>query len=173
MTVAALTGDVVARMLRAASAAIDAEARALPDEILSWHPAMGEWCVKDVIGHLIEAERRGFAGRIRNILGADAPMLEGWEPADVARDRRDCVKPISTLLDEFLAMREASATLAASLDARALPRVGRHPKVGNLSVNDLLHEWVHHDRNHLKQILTNVQLSAWPHMGNARKFSAP
>jgi hypothetical protein len=32
---------------------------------------------------------------------------------------------------------------------------------------------VHHDRNHLKQILSNVQAYAWPHMGNAQKFSAP
>jgi hypothetical protein len=173
MTVAALSGEVVGRMLRAAAAAIAAEARALPDEILSGHPAPGEWCVKDVIGHLIEAERRGFAGRIRIILGADAPQLEGWEPADVARDRRDCVKPIATLLDEFLAVREESTTLATGLDGRALTRIGRHPKVGDLTVNDLLHEWVHHDRNHLKQILTNVQLAAWAHMGNARRFSAP
>ena len=173
MTQTALSGELVARLLHATAAAIEAEVRALPDEIASWHPAPGEWCVKDVIGHLIEAERRGFAGRIRIILGADAPALEGWEPADVARDRRDCVKPAATLLDEFLTMREESARLAAGLDARALARIGRHPKVGDLTVNDLLHEWVHHDRNHLKQMLTNLQLYAWPNLGNAQKFSAP
>lgn len=172
-TSAALSGRLVASMVRGTAAAISAEVRALPDAILSWHPAPGEWCVKDVIGHLIEAERRGFAGRIRIILGADAPALEGWEPADVARGRVDCARPVAALLDEFLAMREDSAALVAGLDERALTRIGRHPKVGDLTVNDLLHEWVHHDRNHLKQMLANVQLYAWPHMGNAQKFSAP
>jgi hypothetical protein len=39
-------------------------------------------------------------------------------------------------------------------------------------VSDLLHEWVHHDRNHFRQLLANVQAAAWPHMGNARRFSA-
>jgi len=38
-------------------------------------------------------------------------------------------------------------------------------------VEDLLQEWVHHDRNHIKQILSNVQAWAWPHMGNSQKFS--
>jgi hypothetical protein len=38
-------------------------------------------------------------------------------------------------------------------------------------VNDLLHEWVHHDRAHLKQILANVQAYVWPEMGGAQAFS--
>lgn len=65
----AIAPDGIATMLRGADAAIAAEVRDLPDVILGWHPADGEWCVKDVIGHLIESERRGFAGRIRIILG--------------------------------------------------------------------------------------------------------
>jgi hypothetical protein len=48
---------------------------------------------------------------------------------------------------------------------------GEHPDVGELRVADLLHEWVHHDRAHLKQLLTNVQAYVWPNMGNAQKFS--
>jgi hypothetical protein len=168
-----LPPTAVASMLRSAAAAIATEARALPEAVRGWHPAPGEWCVKEVIGHLIEAERRGFAGRIRIILTADAPALESWEPPDVARARNDCAKDVETLLDEFLAMREEGASLAVRLDEAALRRIGRHPTVGELSVRDLLQEWVHHDRNHLKQILSNVQGYAWPHMGNARQFSAP
>ena len=38
---------------------------------------------------------------------------------------------------------------------------------------DLIHEWVHHDRNHVRQVLANVQGYVWPAMGNAQKFSAP
>jgi hypothetical protein len=40
-------------------------------------------------------------------------------------------------------------------------------------VADLLHEWVHHDRNHLRQILASVQAFVWPHMANAQRFSRP
>lgn len=168
-----LSAPSAASMLRASAAAIAATARHTSEELLRFRPAPDEWCVKDVIGHLIEAEQRGFAGRISVILENDAPALEGWDPAEVARGRLDSVKDVETLLGELLAMREAGAALVAGLTADNLRRIGRHPKVGNLSVRDVLQEWVYHDANHLKQILSNLQAYAWPHMGNAQKFSAP
>jgi hypothetical protein len=168
-----LSPTAAASMLRASAAAIVATARNTPDEILTFLPGPDEWCVKDVIGHLIEAERRGFAGRIRVILEKAAPALEGWDPAEVARGRHDVVKDVETLVGELLALREAGAALVAGLAPEDFRRVGRHPKVGDLSVRDVLQEWVYHDANHLKQILSNVQAYAWPHMGNAQKFSLP
>ena len=43
--------------------------------------------------------------------------------------------------------------------------------MGNLSVGDIVSEWVRHDRNHLKQLLANVQAYVWPQMGAAQGFS--
>ena len=169
----ALTPSEIAAMLRGAAALLAAEVRGLPPTLRSWHPADGEWCVNDVLGHLIEAERRGFAGRIRIILGADRPALERWDPDVVARERQDCGREAETLLAELLRMREDSAALVSSLRGEDLARSGLHPAVGELQVGDLLQEWVHHDRNHVRQILANVQAYAWPFMGNAKKFSAP
>lgn len=40
-----------------------------------------------------------------------------------------------------------------------------------LRVRDLLQEWVHHDRNHVRQALANVQAYVWPAMGNTQRFS--
>lgn len=169
----ALAPVEVAALLPSTVTQLRAELAALPERVLAWHPAPGEWCVKEVIGHLIEAERRGFAGRIRVILAADAPELERWEPPDVARARGDCPKPAASLLDELAAMRQESAALVRGLRAADLDRVGRHPTVGPLRVGDLLQEWVHHDRNHLRQALANVQAYVWPAMGNAQRFSQP
>jgi len=67
---------------------IQAELSALPTPVLAWHPAPGEWCAKEVLGHLIETEKRGFAGRIRIILKSDSPQLEGWDQEAVARARK-------------------------------------------------------------------------------------
>jgi len=167
-----LTPAEAAALINGGGAGIGAELRALSAAALEWHPAEGDWCAKEVLGHLIEAERRGFAGRIRIILGAEAPALEGWDQNAVARERRDCARDLGPLLDEFLALRRDSVGLVAGLRPGDLPRLGRHPKVGDLRVIDLLHEWVHHDRNHLRQIQANVQTFVWPHMGNARRFSS-
>ena len=149
----------VADCLRGTVAALRAELGALPAPVLAFHPAPGEWCAKEVVGHLIEAERRGFAGRIRIILAGDAPALEAWDVDAVARARRDCESDWTALV--------------TGLGAADLARAGRHPTVGLLRVDDLLQEWVHHDGNHLRQILANVQAYVWPAMGNAQRFSRP
>jgi hypothetical protein len=163
----------VASMLRGTAVAFAAEVRSLPESLLRWRPAEGEWCVKEVLGHIIEVERRGFAGRIRIILASARPALERWDQNAVAAARKDDERDAEALVTELLQMREDSAALVARLRPDDLQRMGLHPTVGNLKVADLLQEWVYHDRNHLKQIMANVQAYAWPHMGNAQKFSAP
>lgn len=163
----------MAALLRASMDALRAESAALTDRAASWHPAPGEWCVKEVLGHIIEAERRGFAGRVREFLAKDEPACVPWDQDVVARERKDCARPLGALVDELGALRADSAKLVEGLPAAALNRGGQHPKVGRLTVGDVVHEWVHHDRNHLKQIMANVQAQAWPHMGNAQRFSTP
>jgi len=74
------------------------------------------------------------------------------------------------MLAEFRAQRARSIDLVAGLEPWDLDRAGIHERVGRLTVNDLLHEWVHHDRAHLKQILGNVQAYVWPEMGGAQAF---
>jgi hypothetical protein len=76
-------------------------------------------------------------------------------------------------IGEFVGLRVESARLVAGLSYTDLERAGQHPDVGRLRVTDVMHEWVHHDANHDRQILANVQAAVWPHMGNARRFSQP
>lgn len=179
MTAPPLTPAEVAAALRAAGVAIRAELTALPRAAARWHPAPGEWCALEVVGHLIEAERRGFAGRVAQLVRpgerpeGGEPDFESWDQDAVARARRDCEREPAALLEEFGGLRDASVALVAGLRDADLGRGGRHPHVGRLRVSDLLAEWVHHDRNHLRQIMANVQTYVWPHMGNAQRFSQP
>jgi hypothetical protein len=175
-----LRPEEVAGALAATLAMVRAEIGGLPEAALRWQPAPtqegapGEWCVLEALGHLIEAEERGFAGRVRTILATDEePVFATWDPPAVAQARGDCERDPAALLAEFAALREASVGLVAGLSEADLERGGMHPEVGRLRIGDLLHEWVHHDRNHLRQMLANGQEYAWPHMGNAQRFSAP
>ncbi len=166
----ALTTHEVAELLRGAASAVHDELHQLPDGVLRWHPASGEWCIKEVLGHLIEAEQRGFAGRIRTILSVDAPLLGAWDQAAVERERRDCDRTAAELLNEFERLRDASVEMVRRLRSVDLPRGGHHPRVGFLRVQDLLSEWIHHDRNHGRQMFASVQSYVWPQMGNAQRF---
>lgn len=162
----------LAELLAASAATIEAEMRALGADA-RWHPAPAEWCANEVLGHIIEAERRGFNGRIRTILASTDPAFEGWDQRGVAAARRDCEKDPAELVAEFLELRRDSLDLVRSLTPADLGRSGVHSVVGHLSVADVAAEWVHHDRNHARQMLANTQARVWPQMGNTRRFSAP
>ena len=160
----------IADLLAATVDTIVAELAGLGDQT-GWRPAPGEWSANECVGHLLEAERRGFAGRIRHILAEDRPVLETWDPPAVAAARADHERDPRELAAAFADLRHESVELVRGLSAADLERVGRHPEVGDLGVGELLGEWVHHDRNHVRQLLAVTQSRVWGQMGNARRFS--
>ncbi|MBV9583223.1 MAG: DinB family protein [Chloroflexi bacterium] len=166
----ALTPSQVAALLQATRASVDAELGALPDDVVAWHPAPGEWCAKECLGHILEAERRGFNGRVRTILAESRPDLLGWDQEAVERERKDCDRNLGDLLAEFHAVRDDSIGLVRALRAEDLER-GTHEKVGYVTVENLIHEWLHHDRNHFRQVQANVQAYVWSAMGNCQRFA--
>ena len=149
----------------ASAATVVAELLALGDDG-GWRPEPGEWSANECVGHLIEAERRGFAGRIRTILAATArtgrSQLEAWDPPAVAEARRDHLRS-GAGAGRRVRRRFAPTACASSAGSRPadMARVGIHPEVGPLRVDELLGEWVHHDRNHVRQMLAVTQARVW------------
>jgi DinB family protein len=166
-----MTPAEIADVLESSGRAFVSTLTSVPDDVASWHPAEGEWCIKQVVGHVTEAEKRGFAGRIRIILGAADPDLPTWDRASISHARRDCDRPAGDLAAEFTNLRHESVDMVRGLRPEQLTRGGNHPEVGRLTIDELLHEWVHHDGNHLRQALANVQASVWRSMGNTQRFS--
>jgi hypothetical protein len=163
-----LTTDQVAEYLEATCALIEAELAALGEDS-AWHFDRKEWCANQVVGHLVEAEKRGFAGRIREIL-AGKERTSSWDQAEVATARKDCERLGQSLWMEFMGVRNDSVKLVRSLELENLGKGIEHPMAGRLTVRDLLHEWIHHDRNHTRQLLQIAQERVWPNMGNSQKF---
>ncbi len=158
--------------MRASGDAAVAEVRALGGRSRI-APRPGAWSANEVLGHLIEADRRGFVGRVRLALQEDRPTFEPWDQPAVAAARRDHEREPEDLVAEFRAVREDGLRFVAGLQQVDCARVGLHPAVGELSISDLLHEWVHHDREHVAQMLAVSQSLVWPAMGNAQRFSQP
>jgi hypothetical protein len=169
----ALGPEAIAELLAATAVTVRAELEALGPQA-GWRPEPGEWSANECVGHLIEAERRGFAGRIRDILSTERPDLkadlETWDPPAVALERRDHLRPATELIDEFVALRRDGVRLVRELLPEDMSRIGVHPHVGALRVYEVLGEWAHHDRNHVRQLLAVSQSRLWLQMGNARRF---
>ena len=111
--------------------------------------------------------------RIRTILAEHEPLLVTWDQPAVAAARNDQAKETSDLLTELAELRADSLALVRGLGRDDLDRAGIHPKVGRLTVQDLVHEWVYHDREHLKQLFEVSRTFAWDGMGGARRFTEP
>jgi len=121
----------IADLLAASSAMVVGELAALGTES-GWRPDIAEWSANECVGHLLEAERRGFAGRISQILAADPAgdpaALLTWDPPTVAEARRDHLRPGGELAEEFATVRAASISLVLSLRPEDLGELRRPPR---------------------------------------------
>jgi hypothetical protein len=165
-----LTLQEVAEQLRRMPVVLRELISALPHRAVAYHPGPRKWCIKEVMGHLTEEDKRDFVGRIEAMLHESEPRLKLNDQDEVARERHDCDKNIDELLDEFTTIRTASIGFVKQLSAADLERRGIHPKIGFIRIRELLHEWVYHDLNHLRQIEGNAQSFLWNHLGNMRGF---
>src|SRR5262245_3070050 len=120
------THDIVALLISAMDA-IRGEYARVPRRVHTFRPAQNEWCNLEVLGHLIEAEQRGFAGRIRLIVAQDGRALDRWDPEQVARDRHDWERDPSVLLGEFIRIREVSVQLVQRLREADRAKRSGHP----------------------------------------------
>ena len=163
-----LTPGHAAALLLASMETLRGEAEAFGPEALTWHPAEGEWCMNEVIGHILAAEEPSFRDRIERIIEQPGCVLVSWDQAQVAKDRHDCKRSGAELIAELLQERERSVRLLRGLSDDQLALSGEHQQVGELRVIDLVHDWPHHDREHVKQALSITQAYVAEHMGNAK-----
>lgn len=107
----------------------------------------------DVVGHLLHGEQTDWTVRIKRIMeeGAD----KAFDPYDrFAMYEESKGKTISNLLDEFEQQRKKNIrwVLSLSLDDEDLDKKGLHPKLGEVTLKNLLSTWVVHDLTHIAQI---------------------
>lgn len=107
----------------------------------------GKWCVKEVLGHVVDAERV-FAYRALRFAREDSTPLPGfdenkWMPA-ARYDRR----PLKDIVAEYGAVRAATLALFQSLEEPALTRRGS-ASGHEMSVRALAHVIAGHELHHV------------------------
>jgi len=85
--------------------------------------APGKWTIKQIVGHLSDAERV-FAYRALRIARNDRTPLSGFEQDDFVRFGPFAQVPLAELVDEYASIRESSVALFNQLDAEAWTRRG-------------------------------------------------
>jgi len=140
----------------------------LDHSALRVRPAAGEWCVLEVIGHLLTTEGPAFRERVRVIVGGAAQM----PVIDVsleATGRDFASEDLADLLDELARERAESGAFLRSLDPSDLERESELPPHGTFAAGDFVHEWPFHDQDHLQQMLAAIKPAYLSHMGDAMR----
>jgi uncharacterized damage-inducible protein DinB len=138
--------DVVG-VLRESGRDIVAALAAIPESTGGHRYAEGKWSVREVVGHLIDAERI-FAYRALRLARADATPLPGFEENDYVRSAGSDARTIADLVDELRAVRESTVRLFASLPDDAWGRRGI-VNGREISVRALAFITAGHARHHL------------------------
>jgi hypothetical protein len=110
--------------------------------------APGKWSVKEMLGHINDTERI-MTYRALRVARGDKTPLAGFEQDDYIRDGNFAQRTLPDLLDEFLAVRQASMALFRHVDSETSTRHG----VANgdtISVRALAYIIAGHELHHRK-----------------------
>jgi hypothetical protein len=86
-------------------------------------PAPGKWNVKQVIGHICDAERVQSYRALRFARG-DQKELHGFEQDDYVREAHSDTRKLADLLDELEKIRESSVVMFRSFTPEFWTRTG-------------------------------------------------
>ena len=125
----------------------------------------------DVVGHLIEAERTNWIPRMRVILTHGDPRP--FPPFDrYGMYHTSQGKSMPDLLEDFAALRAASLDeiQRLKLTPETLDIRGTHPKLGPVTLRQLLAAWVVHDLGHLHQVAKAMAFQYRDEVGPWREY---
>ncbi len=107
----------------------------------------------DVLGHLIHGEKTDWTTRAKMILEfGNTKTFVPWDR--FAQYEESKGKSLQQLLEEFAVVRKENITWFRSLNLTEydLDKKGMHPKLGEVTLRNLLSTWVIHDLTHIAQV---------------------
>jgi hypothetical protein len=144
--------DVIALLTRT-PATLDTMLRGLPEVWARGNEGPDTWSPHDILGHLNVGERTDWMVRARLIL--DEGEARPFAPFDrFAQLKEGPQKSLEQLSQDFTRARteNLAALQALNLQPEDLQRRGRHPRLGTVTLSQLLATWAVHDLTHLHQL---------------------
>ncbi len=122
----------------------------LSEEQLLYRYAPGKWSVKDVIGHIIDAERI-FSYRALTFARGDKTELPGFEENEYAAVAKMDARSKQSLLDDYRAVRQSTIALFSNLDPSTYMITGTANK-NPMSVRAIGYIIAGHELHHLSVV---------------------
>lgn len=140
-------GDILGA-LREQSSRTKALFSGITDEQGAFRYEASKWSIKQMFGHMIDAERI-FAYRALRIARNDKTPIEGFEQDDYVSNAWFDRRKVTELLDEYTAVRNATVLLFRNLEEEAWTRKGTASN-NPVSVRALAYIIAGHELHHYK-----------------------
>lgn len=138
------------KALHEAAGELENQLWGLSEEELCWRPAEGEWCLKEIAGHLRDCEER-YLQRLRLVTERDEPEIPAFDADSIVPECDYRELDLYDVLESFANLRRRTTALLWSLDPQDWERRGIHPYLGLLTVTQIVREMNEHDLSHLWQ----------------------
>ena len=123
----------------------------LDDATVRRPEAPGKWSAIEVLQHLADSDLV-FSYRLKMILTAESPPLQGYDQDRWAGELRYREAPLDLVLDQLRSLRAANLHVVRRLSPSQLERVGLHSERGPEGAGFLLRLMGAHDLVHRRQI---------------------
>ena len=122
----------------------------IPENKLEYRYALGKWTIKDIMQHLIDAERI-FAYRLLRIVRQDKTPLSGFDENDYANESLANSRSRGDLIDEYRVLRKSTVLLIRSLNDDRLKSIG-NVNNGEMSARAIGFIIIGHEKHHCNVI---------------------
>lgn len=119
-----------------------------------WKPDTKKWCILEVVCHLYDEEREDFRTRVQHTLATPNEPLPMFDPIAWVKDRKYIEQDYHLVVEKLLVERNNSINWLKSLKNPPWKNAFNHPKLGPLSSEHFLANWLAHDYLHIRQIIS-------------------
>lgn len=144
-------GDFVEQLARQADETLSV-LRAIPENIASHAYAEGKWTIKELVGHVCDAERI-FSYRLLRFARGDQTALAGFDENAYVPAGQFEQRTLASLVEEFAAVRAATIALVAGLPTEAWLRNGTASE-STVSARALAYIIAGHELHHREILMT-------------------
>jgi len=146
----------------AAGAEVPGEAIAgLSAERLRTFPVPGTWSIQQIVAHLTDSDLTA-AYRMKRMIAEDNPKLDAWDESAFAARLDYHSLPVKEVCELFRLNRVVMEQVLRRLPAEAFDRVGHHPEVGPITLEQILRSYVHHLDHHMAFLRKKRELLGSP-----------
>lgn len=117
-----------------------------------WKPNPEKWCLLEIVCHLFDEEREDFKARVKHTLETPEKPMPMFDPILWVTERKYLEQDYNDMVQKFLSERISSVVWLNTLDQPLWKNAYNHPKLGPLSSEHFLANWLAHDYFHFRQI---------------------